>query len=273
VSNSFSVAKSIVSILTGIALKEGSIRDIDQPVGDFLPAFGKGARARITIRHLLTMCSGLNWDESYINPFSMTTKAYYGKDLKGLIMNLEAVEEPGRVFKYLSGNTLVLAMVLEKATGMNLSKYASEKLWKPLGAGRSALWSLDKKDGREKAYCCFNSNARDFARMGQLYLDRGMWKGRRLVPADYVAASTRPAPLVHPDGRPCGIYGYSWWLARHRDMRIFYARGILGQYIICIPEKRMVIVRLGHKRGPKNSEGQPEDLYLYVDAAMDMIGR
>src|SRR5690606_33587242 len=123
-SNSFSVAKSIVSILVGIALQEGALQSIDQPVGDYLPEFKEGAKANITIKHLLWMSSGLNWDESYGNPLSVTTEAYYGSDLKKVVRRLEAVEKPGQQFEYKSGDTQVLGFVLEAATGKSLADYA-----------------------------------------------------------------------------------------------------------------------------------------------------
>ena len=268
-SNSFSMAKSVVSMLVGVALKEGKIKSLDQPVGDFLPEFKKGAKAKITLRHLLTMSSGLNWDESYSNPLSMTTEAYYGDDLKSLINRLEVIETPGKEFLYLSGNTQLLAFVLEKATGMSLSNYAATRLWRPLGAEQPAEWSLDKKDGTEKAYCCLYSNARDFARLGQLYLHNGIWKGDTIVPPSYVQASVTPTSL--PDkltGAKPGFYGLHWWIVPdYKGLKIFYARGILGQYIIVVPEKELVIVRLGEKRGEKKGM-HLQDVYDLTDAAL-----
>jgi CubicO group peptidase (beta-lactamase class C family) len=252
-SNSFSMAKTVVSMLVGAALKEGKIKSVDQPVGDFLPEFREGDKARITVRHLLIMSSGLSWEESYSNPLSMTTEAYYGEDLKTLLIGQKVLAPPGREFLYLSGNSQLLAFVLEAATGQNLSTYAAEKLWKPLGAEQPAEWSLDKKDGVEKAYCCLFSNARDFARLGQLYLKNGIWKGDTLVPTDYVKASLRPTELRSTlTGAKGDFYGYAWWLVPdYKGHKIFYARGILGQYIIVIPDKKLVIVRLGEKRGEK----------------------
>src|SRR5690606_36325392 len=184
--NSFSVAKSVVSMLVGVALKEGKIKSIDQPVADFLPVFKNGGKEKITNRHLLTVSSGLNWDESYSNPFSMTTEAYYGDDLKALVKKQEVETEPGKTFFYKSGNTQILAHVLEAATKQKLSDYAAKHLWHPLGAEQTAEWSLDKKDGTEKAYCCLYSNARDFARLGQLYLKNGIWNGDTIIDPTYV---------------------------------------------------------------------------------------
>lgn len=272
ISNSFSVAKSIVSVLLGIALREGDIQSVDQPVGDFLPEFREGAKAKITLRHLLWMSSGLNWDESYSNPLSITTEAYYGSDLKKVINRLEAVEEPGQKFEYKSGDTQILGFVLEAATGKSLADYAEEKLWKPLGAEHKAEWSIDHLKGNEKAYCCFFSNARDFARIGQLYLNRGVWHGDTLVSPDYVQASLTPSGLPSATtGKTTDFYGYHWWLLpAYKGQFVFYARGILGQYIIVIPEKELVIVRLGKKRGARDGD-HPSEVMAMIDAVNRMV--
>lgn len=271
-SNSFSVVKSIVSVLVGVALKEGKIKSLDQPVGDFLPEFREGAKSRITLRHLLWMSSGLNWDESYSNPLSMTTEAYYGADLRKVINRLEAVEEPGQKFEYKSGDTQVLAFVLEAATGKRLADYAEEKLWQPLGAAHKAEWSIDHPTGNEKAYCCFFSNARDFARIGQLYLNQGVWRGDTIVAPDYVQASLTPSRLpTASSGETTDFYGYQWWLLPdYKGQFIFYARGILGQYIIAIPEKGLVIVRLGKKRGAKVGN-HPSEVMAMIDAVNKIV--
>lgn len=270
-SNSFSVAKSITSILTGVALKEGKIKSLDQPIADFLPSFGQGGKEKITIKHLLTMSSGLNWDESYSSPFSMTTEAYYGHDLPKLIERLEVIEEPGKRWKYLSGNTEVLAMVLEKATGKRIGEYAEEKLWQPLGMENDALWSTDKENGIEKAYCCINSNARDFAKIGKLYLHNGNWNGVQIVDSQYVAASIAPTYLEDPNTtEKVDFYGYQWWMIpEYKDFKVFYARGILGQYIIVLPKQSIIIVRLGKKRGGKQKEQQIE-VFTYIDEVLKL---
>lgn len=273
-SNSFSMAKTFVSILIGAAIDEGKIKSVDQPVGDFLPEFKEGDNAKLTIKQLLTMSSGINFDEDYVSPFAYPAQAYYGSDLKKLTYGYKVTEGGGKVFKYLSGNSELLAFILAKATGKTLSDYMSEKLWKPLGAKNDALWSLDSKDGMEKAYCCFNSNALDFARLGQLYLDSGKWNGTQIISADYVAHSIVPAALNDEDGKKIDNYGYAWWLIpEYRGHSIFYARGILGQYIICIPDKKMVVVRLGSKREKRHGNDHPLDLFYYIDAALDMYGK
>jgi CubicO group peptidase (beta-lactamase class C family) len=263
---SFSVAKSITSLLVGAALKEGKIKSIEQPVSDFLPEFKEGMKAKLKIKHLLTMSSGSNWDESYSNPLSVTTEAYYGKDLYKTATSVKIVKEPGTYHEYLSGNTQLLGLIVEKATGKSLSDYASEKIWKPVGAEHSVLWSTDKKDGHEKAFCCFNSNARDFARIGQLMLDSGKWKGTAIIDTGYWKASITPCMIKDEYGMPSNYYGYQWWiLPEHQD--IFYAWGILGQYVVVIPSKKMVIVRLGEESAGLRTPNSAELVYWLVDWA------
>ena len=272
--NSFSMAKTFVSILIGIAIDEGKIKSVDQLVGDFLPEYKTGENAKLTVKHLLTMSSGINFDENYVSPFAYPAMAYYGNDLKELTAKYAVTEEPGKTFKYLSGNTVLLGFVLEKATGKTISEYASEKLWVPLGAKNKAFWSLDHANGEEKSYCCFNSNAPDFARIGELFLDSGKWNGRPIVSADYVANSIKVADLADVNGGKQKKYGYAWWLIpNYKGHNIFYARGILGQYILCIPDKKMVVVRLGKKREKQlPTEDHPKDVYVYIDAALEMYG-
>lgn len=268
-SGSFSVAKSITSLLVGAAIKEGKIRSVDETVGNYLPEFKVGLAAKVSIKDLLTMSSGSNWDEAYANPFSVTTEAYYGSNLHKAAIGVKIKKEPGTYHEYKSGDTELLGLIVEKATGKSLSQYASEKLWQPLGAEHPALWSTDKKDGIEKAYCCFNSNARDFARIGQLMLDSGRWKGNAVIDMDYYKQSVTPCSIPDDAGLPCTYYGYQWWITPN-DSHIFYARGILGQYIIVIPSKRMVIVRLGHKRSGNRVNGLVEEVNALINWGMSL---
>ena len=277
--SSFSMAKTFISILVGIAVDEGKIQSLDEPVADFIPEYKEGKNASVTIRHLLTMSSGINFTEDYKNPFGFPAEAYYGSDLRKLIFRYEAVGDPGKQFEYFSGNTELLSFALSKAVGASIAEYAAEKLWQPIGAAHDAFWSLDHKDGDEKAYCCFNSNARDFARIGKLYLDSGRYNGKQLVPEKYVLESVQPSPAIDNDlNAPNKRYGYSWWLLPDyhpagwagKGLNIFYARGILGQYIIMIPEVKMIIVRLGKMRSSEQASGHPVDLFWYIDAALEM---
>ncbi len=259
--NSFSMGKSIVSILVGIAIQEGKIKSIDEHVSDFIPSFKVGMDSLLRIKDLLTMSSGMDFKESYVSPFAYPAEAYYGNDLIGNTLKYKVVSQPGKEFIYLSGNSLLLGYIVTIATGKTLSDYASEKLWIPMGAEHPAFWSLDQEGGMEKSYCCFNSNARDFARLGQLYLDSGKWGGKQLVPKDYVLASTKPALSEH--------YGYNWWILNCDGHQVPYCRGILGQYIFVIPDKNMVVVRLGKKRGVVN-DNVPSDALIYLKAAFEM---
>ena len=266
--NSFSMAKSFIGLLIGIALDEGKLNSVEDPVANYLPQYKNNPE--LTIKHLLTMSSGINFDESYSSPFGHMSKAYYGTDIKKLNENYLMTEPPGKNFKYLGGNTIILSLILEKVTGTTISEYMSEKVWQPIGAKNQALWSLDKKDGREKAYCCFYSNARDFARIGKLYLNKGLWNKHRVVSEAYVKTSTTPAYYLNDkNGTPVDFYGYQMWMNNYKGLEVIYARGIKGQFIITIPEKNLVIVRLGHKRGSILPNNHPTDLYTYIDFALE----
>jgi len=272
-SNSFSMAKSIVSLLMGCALSDGYVKSIDEPVGNYLPEFAEGDKAKITIKHLLTMSSGLSWDESYSTLFSLTTQGYYGKNLPKLVLNQTVVKEPGKTFEYRSGDTQLLSLIIERATGKTLADYASEKIWSKIGAEHDALWCLDRKDGVEKAFCCFNTNARDFARFGQLVLNGGRWNGEQIVPEEYLNESLTPASyLFDPEtNRNVDFYGYQWWMINVDGYKTWYARGLLGQYIFVIPSLNAVVVRLGHVRNNNRIDGTPEDVYQYIRFGISIV--
>lgn len=266
-SNSFSMAKSVVSAALGKAIMEGKIKSLDQKVTDFFPEL-KGQYAKeVTVGDLSSMASGLNWDEKYYSPFSIVTRAYFDNDLKKVILGLDVNEKPGQSFKYLSGATELLAMCIEKATGEYLSDYVSKNFWKPMGAENDALWQLDhKNDGIEKAYCCIASNARDFARFGKLYRDFGKWNGKQLLDSAFVAKSIRPRFANSPQ------YGYGFWLHKINGKQLFYMRGHLGQFVIVVPEDNVIIVRLGHIKGLQTEEDpHSNDLYVYFNEAYKML--
>ncbi|MDL2255984.1 beta-lactamase family protein [Parabacteroides sp. OttesenSCG-928-K15] len=268
-SNSFSMAKSIVSLAIGCAIDDGFIKSVDQPVKDFYPEFPGYNGKVLTIRHLLTMSAGVDFQEAYSSPFSPTTKLYYGNDLNKVTFGMQEVEEPGVNFVYQSGVTQLLTFIVEKATGESISAYVSRKLWTPMGAEEHALWSLDKKEGIEKAYCCFNSNARDFARFGQLMLQQGRWGDRQLISADYMKEALTPDnSLVYKDyNEPNKAYGYQFWHLTYEGMQIPYMRGILGQYVFAIPERNAVIVRLGKKRDEaRSAQHYPADVDVWLAA-------
>ena len=269
-SNSFSMAKSWVATLIGAAIKDGYIKSVDQRVGDFLPEFRYGQKSKITIKHLLTMSSGLNWNENYYNPLGQTAEAYYGDNLKKLTLNLRSIDFPGKTFIYHSSCTQILSFVIESATNKTISKYMSEKLWVPMGASKEASWSTDNH-GNEKAFCCINSNARDFARIGKLYLNYGVYNNVRIIDSSFVKQAVTPSNLVAKNGLPNERYGYHFWITRHKGLNVFYSRGHLGQYVICVPEKNMIIVRLGEKSSEELPNGHHKDLYEYLDGALEMF--
>lgn len=265
-SNSFSMAKSLVSASLGKAIMEGKIKGLDQKVSDFFPEFNDVYSSQLTVGDLSSMSSGLNWDESYYSPFSITTRAYFDEDLKGVILGLRGVTTPGKTYKYLSGDTQLLAMCIEKAVGKSLATYVSDSFWKPMGAENEALWQTDKAGGIVKAYCCVASNARDFARFGRLYKQNGKWNGTQLLDSAFIAKSTTPRFADSPE------YGYGWWLNNYQNKKIFYMRGHLGQYVIVIPEDDLIIVRLGHQNAPTtNGTPHSDDFYVYIDETYKML--
>jgi len=272
-SNSFSVAKSIVSLLIGCLADEGKIKSLEQPITDYLPDFKNSNGFTLRIKDLLTMSSGIDWSEGYSSLFSPTTKAYYGNHLEDQMLKLKVIKVPGEVFDYQSCNTQLLALIIEKASGKKLSDYASEKLWKPLGAEHPAFWSVDRADGVEKAYCCFNSTATDFARIGQMVLDSGQFNNRQIVSKAYLKQATSPASwLKGENGGPLDYYGYQFWMLTHKGHKVVYARGILGQYIFVIPSLNAVIVRLGTERSKVQVRHVPSDIFTYLDAGFPLIG-
>lgn len=265
--NSFSMAKSITTMLLGRAIEQGYVESLDQKVIEFLPGIKGEFAKELSMGDLASMASGLNWDENYYSPFSMTAKAYYDKNIRELILDLEISEPPGKVFNYLSGSTQLLGMALEKALPTNLSVYLSQEFWQPMGMENYALWQLDGvASGMEKTYCCIASNARDFAKVGLLYLNQGSYNGKQYLDSAYVAKSIKPRFAESPQ------YGYGFWLSERNGKAIFVMQGILGQYVIGIPEDKLLIVRLGHQRNEKlNNAPFPKDFYGYLEEAYNML--
>jgi CubicO group peptidase (beta-lactamase class C family) len=273
VSNSFSMAKSVVSLLIGTAIKDGLIQSVDQKVADFIPEFSKGEKSKITIKHLLMMSSGLDWDESRgynRSPvsafFSDIMEAYYGNDVNKLAVNKLSIEKPGIYFDYKSGDTQLLAVIIEKASGMSLSAYFEKNIWQVIGAEQDALWNLDEK-GNEKAFCCLNSNARDFAKLGKIMLQNGFINGKQVIDSSYYKAMTSPILLKDKEDTTQIVenYGYQTWIINNfKGNKVIIFRGTLGQIIISIPQKNMIIVRLGEGQGNKK-HGHYAQIYKYLE--------
>lgn len=272
VSNSFSVAKSYISLLTGVAMKEGVINNIFQPVGDFIPQYKEGCYAKLNLYHVQTMSTGLDWSESGANPFSDNAKGYYGSNVRELSLNQPCRDEPGKEFDYISGSTQIMAEVLESAYGQPLDELVREKIWGPLGCEHEAYWGKDTKDGDFKAFCCLYATARDFGRIGQLYLDSGVWKGEQLIDREYWKASITPADL-NDKGTPNKRYGYFWWLAEVDGQPVWYCRGFHGEYVVVLPNEDLVFVRTGMKREEVNDTGHPTDVFKWIAIARKMAAR
>jgi len=266
-SNSFSIAKSIVTAVLGRAIDEGYIKGLDQKVGDFIPEYKKGLAANLSVGDLSSMSSGMKWTEDYKNVFGVTARAYVGSEsLVELIKSRPIIREPGQSFKYLSGDTQLLAMTIEKATGKKLSSLVYNWFWNPIGAENNALWQIDNlKSNNEKAYCCFNSNARDFAKFGKLFKDYGYWNGKQLLDSSFVKKATTKRFEKSPH------YGYGFWLGSYKGMKYFSMRGHLGQYVMVFPKENIIIVRLG-KTNDKKTEADiiPQDQLIYIEEAIKM---
>lgn len=274
-SNIFSATKSIVGLLIGIAHDEGYIGSLDDKVGKYLPEFRTGDKDRITIRNLLTMSSGLNWDEAYTSLFSKTTQAYYGNHIRELVMGLQVVEEPGKRYSYKSGDTQLLSFVLEAALQgeMTISEYAQKKLWQPVQACRDALWNLDREGGDEKTYCCFNTTARDIAHLARLILNRGYWNGVQVISETYIQEATSPAFYLQNEFGDGALdyYGFQIWIMHYEGMQFPAFRGLGGQYIFAIPQKNAIVVRLGHKRSDEYVRELTTDITEYLNIAFDIL--
>ncbi|WP_293933372.1 serine hydrolase domain-containing protein [Sphingobacterium sp. UBA6645] len=266
-SNSFSMAKSITAALLGKALEEGKVSSLQQKVKDFVPELAGPFAEALTMENLVSMSSGITWDESYYNPFSITTRLYFDKDIQGAIPALPVDKQPGLKFIYQSGDTQMLGIALQRATKSTLSELMSTYFWKPMGAEHSAIWQVDsEKYGIEKAYCCIASNAKDFARFGKLYLNHGRWNGQQLLDSAYVAKSIQPRYPESPQ------YGYGWWMGQYKDKRYFYMDGHLGQYVIVVPQDELIIVRLGHGIDKIGRNNPQSSFYNFIDQAYHMLG-
>lgn len=266
-SNSFSMAKTFLSVLAGCAIKDGKIKLTDR-VTTFLPEYIQEKDSALQVVHLLNMTSGMNFDENYGNPFGFMAKAYYGSDIKSLLHGYELTYEPGTRWEYLGGNNLLLSLLLEKAVGMDMSTYGTKKVWEPLGMEYNAKWILDHENGSEKTFSGLYATARDFAKIGQLYVKYGRWNDEQIVALNYVQSSTSSVNVKDKHGDSTYNYGYSWWLVEHKGLDIFYMQGILGQYVLCIPELDVVIVRIGKSRMKKSNGKNPDDLFIWLDEGL-----
>ena len=272
---SWSVAKSFVSALVGIAIEEGHIHSIYDPVTDHVPALKGSAYDGVTIKQVLQMCSGASWNEDYsdwksdINRFARTFAL--GGSLTDFARSLAPARKPGMYRLYNSIDTQVLGMLVAASTGKSLAAYMQEKLWEPLGAESPARWIVDK-DGVEMAFGGLTATARDYAKLGELYRNRGNWHGRQVVPEAWVDKSLAPdMPHLMPGGfalpdAPSGYgqslgYGFQWWVLSTSPLE-FCAMGVYNEFIYVDPGRGITIVKLSSNRdyGVKPDEEHAKEL-------------
>ncbi|WP_332024670.1 serine hydrolase domain-containing protein [Kaistella sp.] len=258
--NSFSMAKAVTVLLLGKALEEKKISSLHQRYSDFFEnyknvEFGKD----LTVADLAKMEAGLNWTEDYSNPFLQNAKAYYGKSLEEAVLLRGFKKQPGTEFEYQSGATQLLGFALRKSLNQPLAQYASEKLWRPLGMEENADWSTDEF-GMEKTFCCIHSTSRDFAKLGQLFLNDGKTGNHQIISSQFLNEMKTPTKLSKH------AYGMGLWINNDTTINHYYFWGLYGQYIIIVPEKNMVIVRTGtYKDQPKDAKGRPEQAAFLVN--------
>jgi len=269
--NSFSMAKSITTMLLGKAIQQGHIKSLDQLIVDFIPEFDNDSLGRLaTVGHLSSMRSGFDWTEEYYTPINMTTEAYFGNDIEKQLLKRSFSQQPGGKFKYSSADTQLLAIVLKRATGKGLAQYLSEEFWQPMGMEHDALWSIS--GGIEKSFCCVHSNVRDFAKLGQLLLQKGNWKGEQLLDSAFVDLMITPNRDAFEPDEP-KKYGYSIWTDAEYNIPFYGMMGHLGQRIIVVPDESVVIVRLGKSKDTKHeSKGYLDaDAYYLVNETIKSI--
>ena len=239
---SFSVAKSILSTVVGLAIDRGDLSSLDDPVTDYVPELLERDErfARITLRHLMTMSSGLRYEEEGL-PWSDDAVTYYSPDLRRTALSAEIEEEPGTRWLYNNYNPLLMGLVLERATGRPLPDYVSEVLWGPLGAEADASWSIDSEaSGFAKMESGFNALPIDYARFGYLFAHDGRVGNLQVVPEEWVAEATAADTTTDPAEH----YQYWWWVDTDHPGR-FLARGNKGQFVYVDPATDVVVVRTG----------------------------
>ena len=239
---SFSVGKSILSVLFGTAVDEGKIRSVNDPIVNYLPWLKDSAYKDATLKNVLQMASGIDFNEDYLDPKADIHRLVFdlirgGERFREIAIALKAERKPGTAFHYQSVNTQMLALVLEKATGMRLNKYAEEKLWKKLGAQSDAFFYESRNQPEICGFGCFNATLRDYARIGAMAMNYGQLGGKRVVSDAWMRESTA-APSFNPG------YGYQWWLDANSSDHVFRAVGIYGQTIYINPAKHVVVAQV-----------------------------
>ncbi len=268
---SFSVAKSFTSTLVGAALKDGYIKSLEDKVTVYIPGLRGSAYDDVTVRQLLTMTSGVRWNEDYTDPKSDVAlfnrqKPEPGLDITVSYMRKLPREAPaGSKWVYKTGETNLIGVLVSSATGKTLSAYLSEKVWQPYGMQSDAIWMVGPT-GHEISGCCISATLRDYARFGMFILGGGIAGGHRIVPDDWLSHATTKQAEIDVPGRG---YGYQWWT---NDDGSFAAQGIFGQGIFIDPKRELVIASNGNWPTATDPEGVGAErlaFYKAVQKALD----
>ena len=269
---SFSVAKSFVSVLVGAALADGAIESLDDPVTRYVPELAGSAYEGVTIKQLLTMSSGVDWDEDYKNPDSDANQfvAHDAEDetpsIVSYVQPLERAAAPGTRFRYSTGETTLLGRIVESATGTPLAEYLSEKVWKPFGMEARATWLVGSDDAAIGG-CCIQATARDYARFGLFMLEGGQAGETKVLSEAYLTAATSRHAATRIPERP--HYGYQWWLPVNGG---YLAQGAFGQSLFIDPERDLVIVMLGSWTSPVGDvNNEAKDRFDFFKAVQQSI--
>ncbi len=266
---SFSVAKSFTSTLVGAAIRDGYIRSIDNPVTRYIPGLKGSAYEGVSVKQLLTMTSGVKWNEDYTDPKSDVARLFSDTPDPGMdstvsyMRKLPRESEPGSKWVYKTGETNLIGVLVTAATHKMLADYLSQKIWRPYGMERDAVWMTDAR-GQEAGGCCISVALHDYARMGQFILGGGRAGGRAVLPKGWIEAATHKRVET---GQPGGGYGYQWWT---RDDGSVEAQGIFGQAIHIDPRRRLVVVV--SSAWPKASDhAEWADLSALFEAATEAV--
>lgn len=269
---SFSVAKSLTSFLVGAAIADGHISSLDAKVSEYVDGLRGSAYDDVNIHQLLTMTSGVDWNEDYQDPQSDVALFRSVEPVEGepatvtYLKRLKRAHEPGSVFNYSTGETNLVGILVEAATGVSLADYLSQKVWQPYGMQQDASWIVSKT-GEPISGCCLQASARDFARFGQFILENGIIHGSSVLPEGWVASATGVQVELKND--PRRDYGYQWWIM---DNGAFMANGIFGQGIFIDPARELVIVTNSSWRDASGKEAnQSADRYAFFDRVRKAI--
>jgi CubicO group peptidase (beta-lactamase class C family) len=269
-SNSMSMAKTILALLVGVALEEGKLRSLDEQIAAYLPMWKHDQRGSIRIKHLLEMTSGLRGDGRMRDPWSDVVRLYHTPDILATLERIPKIHAAGSVFEYKDVDSQVLGLVLERATGIPYAQYLSEKIWQPLGGSDAFVW-LDREGGAAKTSCCLFATARDWARVGQLILDRGRRGEQQIIPKAWIEAMLKPSfrepsygyqiwRSVSPNDPPYPA-GFSAPPSPFLAEDMVYLEGIFGQFVYILPSQGLVIVRLGEGTWRWQDETLPNLLF------------